>query len=130
MTELEKLKDRLDRKFSEGMKNIHFNWAPEAYGKPVEELAGGINKWLDATDAYNALPPEEKVLREFEKLYDACQVLMDEVRDRNFQTWINLPEAERNLRIKIFRTLEMPLVCCNSIRQRKEDRKKKEEECL
>ncbi len=67
MSEAEKLNARLDKMFSEGMKNLHVQWSDEAASLTPEERAKALNEFLDAQST-----PVESIDNDTPKIrYDA-----------------------------------------------------------
>lgn len=126
MTNVNKLKETVGEMIDQGMKNLHFSWAPDAAGLTLEERAGHMLQAIQSMQKYEALTVEEKMRLALKNLYVDVKYCMNCASYDRIAEWrdggTKVPYEELVARLnKIWGRLDMTLLTLGNWIQR-EDR--------
>ena len=109
MTEVDRLAARYE---AMGATLEHVSWGPEGFNMDAEQQAGILNGVLDQDDARNAdtiAVPRAILHAAYEALRTCSKLGQVDIKE-----WLTMPEAEKNLRVKIRDFAEFPALHLSS----------------
>lgn len=108
MSNVEKLKDELDKMYDSGMKNFHVSWGPEAHKLNKEEMAKAVLDMIEETKKWNALSTEEKMRRQIKEVYEDLEEAI-KLTQTDFKEPFEMSEDRKKLS-ELFCILDMSLL--------------------